>query len=124
VRAEAMMQAERTEHAERPMRPVRIMLAGHALALFFALAVALFCPRPGAPALLVPVAAGGIAPAFAWAEREGARFLTIDTARDRAVALVPSHGSLLRALAAGIVPIAADSTGCGDRPDGEITWKK
>ncbi|KPP96327.1 hypothetical protein SAMN04515621_0219 [Erythrobacter sp. HL-111] len=109
------------------MRPERIMLAGHSLALGFALAVAAFCPRPGEPALLVPVAAtgadGGLLAALAWARREGTRPLLLDTAGARMVAPVPSHGSLLRALAAGILPIAAGTAGCAEPLDGERQWK-
>lgn len=111
------------------------MLAVHWLALGFALLVALACPRPGGPALLVPLGAGGmgagVEDAIAWAGREDARFLALDTRSTNGgtarpggiVALVPDHASLLRALAAGLVPIAADTVGCAEPIDGEESWK-
>ncbi|MEE4207140.1 MAG: hypothetical protein V2I39_12675 [Erythrobacter sp.] len=109
------------------MRPERLLFASHSLALGFAFAVALFCPRPGEPALLVPLGSGGLGAVTDWAEREDARFLLLDTgsegARSRAVAPLPSHGSLLRALAAGILPIAAGKGGCAQSMDGERQWK-
>lgn len=117
------------------MRADRIMLAAHWLALGFALLVAVACPRPGDPALLVPLGAGGmgagVEDAIAWAGREDARFLALDT-RSAAgattgaggiVALVPDHASLLSALSAGLVPIAADTVGCAGPIDGEEPWK-
>lgn len=99
------------------------MLVAHTLAMGLALAVALLCPRPGAPALLVSVPGGGIGPAIIWAEREGARFVSIDTDKGEVVALLPSHGSLMSALAAGLVPIAADASGCTYELQGENAWK-
>ncbi|MEQ8410853.1 MAG: hypothetical protein RIB52_04800 [Erythrobacter sp.] len=103
------------------------MIALHSLALGFALIVALACPRPGAPALLVPLGAGGMGAgmddAIAWVEREDARFLALDTASAQVIARVPDHASLLRALAAGIVPVAADATGCIQPENGEESWK-
>ncbi|QIQ86614.1 hypothetical protein [Erythrobacter sp.] len=105
------------------MRPEKIMLAGHVAALGFAFATALLCPRPGEAALLLPLHGAGPDAALAWAAREEARFLALDTASGRVVALVPDHGSLLRALAAGIIPIAADGTGCAGVKDGETSWK-
>lgn len=105
------------------MRPDRIMLAGHVAALGFAFVTALLCPRPGEPALLLPLQGDGASATLAWAAREEARFLALDTKTGRVVALVPDHGSLMRALAAGIIPIAADGTGCAETKDGDTSWK-
>lgn len=105
------------------MRPDRIMIAGHSLALAFAFAIATLCPRPGDPVLLVPLGAQGVGGAVVWADGEGLRLVSLDMASGRVVALVPDHGSLLRALAAGFVPIATDKAGCAEPTDGENWWK-
>lgn len=105
------------------MQPDRIIIAGHSLALAFAFSVALLCPRPGDPALLVPLGSQGLAGTIAWAEAESLPFVSLDMTSARVVALVPDHGSVLRALGAGIVPIAAEKAGCAASKDGENLWK-
>jgi len=88
----------------------------HGAAALLALAAALVWPRPGQAALLVPVSGGGMATALAWAEAEQADYLTIDPARERVIARVPSNISLMRALGSGIVPVAARGAGPGHSP--------
>jgi hypothetical protein len=100
----------------------RILLAGHVAALAVALLLAVFWPRPGEPALLLPMTTGPQA-ALAWAEREGAPFLSLDTRAARIVARVPSDASLARALAAGVLPLSAEATGCTPAANGDLSWK-
>ncbi len=106
------------------MRSERALFALHGLALGLALAAALAWPRVGEPALLVPLGADRMARAFAWADGERAEYLAIDPAGGRVIARIPSNHSLMRALANGIVPVAARTPGCAARSNGRtLQWK-
>jgi hypothetical protein len=94
------------------VRTDRALLAAHASGVVLALGAALFWPRPGQAALIVPVGSDDLAPALQWADREAAPLLELDTARGRVIARVTDNASLLRALGAGLVPIAARAAGC------------
>jgi hypothetical protein len=100
------------------MRADGMLLALHAGGASLALIAALAWPRAGEAALLVPLGDGGTAQVLRWADREATEGVTIDPASGRVVARVSSHASLMRALAAGIIPIATRSTGCttGEKP--------
>lgn len=90
----------------------RALFALHGFALVLSLAAALAWPRVGEAALLLPLGPGGAAKAFAWADAERAEYLAIDPAGARVIARIPSGDSLLRALASGILPVAARERGC------------
>lgn len=90
----------------------RALIAAHTLGACLALGAALFWPRPGQAALLVPVAGHDLSAALHWADREAAPLLALDTANGRVIARVTDNASLLHALGQGLVPIAARSTGC------------
>lgn len=106
------------------MRTEGALLALHGLALPFALATALAWPRVGEPALLLSLGDAPMARAFAWAESEKAEFLAIDGTAGRVIARIPSNDSLLRALAQGIVPVAARAAGCAPSSQERTTsWK-
>lgn len=94
------------------MRTDRAVMALHAGALPFALAAALLWPRAGQAALLIPLGQSDLVAVFAWAEAEDAALLTVDPARSRVIARIPSNRSLLNAIRSGIVPIATRTAGC------------
>jgi hypothetical protein len=95
------------------MRADRAILGLHGLAVLLALIAALAWPRAGQAAVLVPLGSEGQAAAIRWASREGAPLLGIDPASGRVVARMASTASMIRALGAGIVPIAARAETCG-----------
>jgi hypothetical protein len=102
----------------------RILFALHGFALVLALTAALAWPRVGEAALLVPLVPGGSAQAYAWADAERAEYLAIDPSGARVIARVPSNDSLLRALASGILPVAAGARGCQTPIEGNLPqWK-
>lgn len=82
------------------------------------LGAAIFVPRAGDPAVLVPLGAQPIAKALAYAEAERAPVMTIDTATRRLVVLAPDSAGLIRALARGFVLVAAAKDGCAERQGG------
>lgn len=88
------------------------MFALHACAGGFALVAALLWPRAGEAALLVPVGKQDLASLTRFAAREGAPLLELDSASGRVIARLDDRASPLRALAEGIVPLAADARGC------------
>ena len=94
------------------MRADRMLLSIHAAGVTLALAAALVWPRPGQAALLVPLGTGDPRTAIAWASREKAPLLALDTSRGRIIARVTDNASLLRALGDGLLPLAARATGC------------
>ncbi len=94
------------------MRADRAMIALHIGAVLVALAAALAWPRAGQAALLVPLGTGGANAALDWAEAEDTNLLALDTRQGRVIARVGSNASLLRALSAGLVPIAVRTPGC------------
>jgi hypothetical protein len=94
------------------MRAEKALLGLHAAGVMLALAAALVWPRPGQAALLVPLADGDTRSAIAWAAREDAPLLALDTSRGRIIARITDNASLLRALRAGILPLAARAPGC------------
>lgn len=106
------------------MPPERALFALHGLALTLALLAALAWPRVGEPALLLTPGDAHLGRAFAWAESEEAEYLAIDTRAGRVIARIPSNHSLMRALAHGIVPVAARNAGCAAPSKGSTTpWK-
>jgi hypothetical protein len=80
-----------------------------------ALAAATVWPRPGQAAQLVPLGDKGLVGVLDWTAREGAPLLELDTAGGRVVARMPDNRSLLRALGAGILPLAANARDCQSR---------
>lgn len=94
------------------MRPDRLLLGLHAGAVALALAAAFAWPRAGQAARLVPLGAGDLAGVLRWAEAEGAPLLELDTSRGRVVARMTDNRSLLSAVRAGILPLAAQGPGC------------
>ncbi len=94
------------------MRSERVLVGLHAAAVVLALSAAAVWPRPGQAALMVPMRAGDLASVLAWADREGAPLLELDTASGRAIARIADNRSLLSAVRAGIVPVAARENGC------------
>ena len=78
------------------------------------LAGAIYAPRSGEPAVLLPLTAQPVAQALAFAEAEGAPLMQIDTASGRLVVLAPETPGLLRALASGFVPVATTQAGCAE----------
>lgn len=89
-----------------------LMLGLHAGATLLALTAALVWPRAGQAAVLVPLGHQDTAQVLRWAEREQAEFIALDPASGRVVARVRNYRSLLHAIGAGIVPIAASIAGC------------
>lgn len=96
----------------RPVRTDHALITVHALGACLALGAALFWPRPGQAALLVPVAGHDLSAALRWADREAAPLLALDTTSGRVIARVTDNASLLHALGQGLVPIAARGPGC------------
>jgi hypothetical protein len=94
------------------MRSDRMMLGLHGGAIVLALTAALVWPRTGQAALLVPLGGQDRARVLQWADREEAELVTFDTASGHVVARVRNHRSLLRALGAGMMPIATRAPGC------------
>lgn len=96
--------------------PDQALKLGYGAIVVLVLLSALFWPRAGEPALLLPLAAKGtqpgLVPALAWVADEGARIESIDPFTSRIVVRAPSGASLLRALRDGMLPIAADGSGC------------
>lgn len=90
----------------------RLVFGLHGVAVVLALVAALAWPRPGQAALLVPLGSGDLGSALRWADQEQAPLLAIDTIAGRAVIRVADNGSLLRALRAGLVPVAIATRGC------------
>ncbi len=94
------------------MRADRVLLGLHASGVTLALVAALVWPRPGQAALLVPLGGSDARAVIDWASREDARLLALDTSRGRIIARITDNASLLRALSAGILPVAARAPGC------------
>lgn len=86
------------------------------LALVAALVAALVWPRPGQAALLVPLGGSDTRSVIAWAAREEAPLLALDTTRGRVIARITGNAGLLRALGEGILPLAVRAQGCGTDP--------
>lgn len=85
-----------------------------------AIALAVFCPQPGSPSVLVPIATtqpvqtaeAAEAAAAHWATREQARLVAFDPSTRRISVIAPTTASLVRALAYGFVPVAGDPSAC------------
>jgi hypothetical protein len=90
----------------------RALFALHGFALVLALAAALVWPRAGQAALLVPMGHSDIGGALRWADAEQAQLLALDSARGRVIARISSNDSVVRALAFGLIPVAARAPGC------------
>lgn len=91
----------------------RFTIGLHASSMALALAAALACPRPGQAALLVPLGDNGLREAVQWAASHDAALIAIDPVNRQATIRLPSNHSLLSALGAGIIPIAARAATCG-----------
>ena len=98
------------------MRTDRALLGLNAAGVMLALVAALVWPRPGQAALLVPLNGSDARSVIAWAQREEAPLLALDTSRGRGIARVTDNASLLRALGQGILPLAARAPGCASDP--------
>lgn len=94
------------------MRAERALLGLHVTGVVLALVAALVWPRPGQAALLVPLSGSDARGVIAWAQREEAPLLALDTSRGRVIARITDNASLLRALEAGILPLAARAPSC------------
>lgn len=97
------------------MRTDRALVGLHGTGVVLALAAGTLAPRPGEAAQLVPLAGTDLSGVLGWARREGAPLLELDTARGRVIARLPDDRSLLRALAAGILPLPARARDCQPR---------
>ena len=95
------------------MRTDRALLGINAAGVALALTAAFVWPRPGQAALLIPLGSGDPREVIAWAAREDAPLLALDTASGRVIARVTDNAGPLRALGQGIVPIAVRAPGCG-----------
>jgi hypothetical protein len=98
--------------------PERALYVLHGFAMVLALTAALAWPRAGEPALLVPLGSAGLADALVWADAAQADLLAIQPDRGQLIARVPSHHSLVQALAAGFVPVAVSTEGCAQNVTG------
>lgn len=94
------------------MRSDRALLGLHAAGVVLAMAATLVWPRPGQAALLVPLGGSDARSVIAWAAREEAPLLALDTSRGRIIARITDNASLLRALGQGILPLAARAPSC------------
>ncbi len=94
------------------MRAERALVGMHGAAVVLALGAATLLPRAGQAALLVPLATSDLGAVLDWADREGAPLLELDTAKGRVIARMADNHSLLSAVSAGILPVAADTRGC------------
>ena len=94
------------------MKAERALIAFHSGAVLLALAAALLWPRPGQTAVLVPLAHNDLGTVLRWADAADAPLVSLDSASGRVVARVPENRALIRALAAGILPIAIDARVC------------
>ena len=61
---------------------------------------------------MVPLGRNGIGAALRWADAEQAQLLALDTVNGRVIAQISSNDSVLRALAFGLMPVAARAPGC------------
>lgn len=94
------------------MRADDALLGLHGAGVTLALVAALVWPRPGQAALMVPMAGGDARSVIAWASREEAPLLALDTDRGRVIARITDNASLLHALGEGILPLAVREPGC------------
>lgn len=94
------------------MKAERALIALHSGAVMLSLTAALFWPRTGQAALLVPIGAHEFGSALNWVDREQAELLELDSTNGRIVARIADNGSAWRAIASGIVPIASRAPGC------------
>jgi len=97
------------------MRAEGTLVALHGMAIALSFAAAIVWPRAGQAALLVPVAGDDLRGVIGWAQREGVAVLELDTGGGRVIARLPDDRSLLRALGAGLVPVAARTNACQPR---------
>lgn len=88
------------------------LVTGQLAALTFALGAAILWPRAGEPAQIIATAPDGFEQAVAWAAREDARLITLDSRARRMVVELPSTTSALTALQYGLLPIASGVQGC------------
>ena len=94
------------------MRYERVLVGLHGAAVVLALSAATVWPLPGQAALMVPLGSGDLGTVLRWADRENAPLLALDSASGRVIARIADNHSLLSAIGAGIMPIAARSGGC------------
>ncbi len=94
------------------MRSERVLVSLHGAAVVLALSAATVWPLPGQAALMVPLGTGDIRTVLRWADRERAPLLALDSASGRVIARIADNQSLVSAIGAGILPIAARADGC------------
>lgn len=96
------------------MRQRDLMLFGaQGTILSAVLGLALFSPRAGEPALLIPLTGQTVAQTLAFAEAQGAPLLTLDTTTGRLTVRPPATDTFMRAMAHGYLPIDAAASDCG-----------
>jgi hypothetical protein len=98
-----------------PWQPNCALGTGQGVLIASVLAAAIYAPRSGEPAVLLPLAAQPVGQALAFAEAEGAPLMQINTATGQLVVLAPDTPGLLRALASGFVLVATTQAGCAER---------
>lgn len=94
------------------MQAERALIALHSGAVMLALVAALIWPRPGQTALLVPLGHNDLGSVLRWAAAADAPLVSLDSASGKVVARVPENRTLIRALAAGIFPVAINVRVC------------
>lgn len=104
------------------MKAEGALIALHSGAVLLSLVAALIWPRAGQAALLVPMGGQELRSTLSWADREQAELLELDTARGVIVARISDNGSAWRAIASGIVPIAAQARSCTADTKGAGSW--
>lgn len=88
------------------------MIGLHGTAVVLALLAALYAPRAGGAALLVPLADHDLAGVLRWSDAAGAELLALDSASGRVIVRIADNRSLVSALGAGLLPLAARARGC------------
>jgi hypothetical protein len=106
------------------MRPDRAILGVHAFAVLLALGAALVWPREGQAAVMIPLGRSDLGTVLQWVEAEDSRILARDPGSGRVIVGISNDASLWRALAVGIVPVAARNPGCTPPSDKRRkSWK-
>lgn len=93
----------------------RILIGVHGAAAVLAFAAISVWPRAGQAALLVPLAGADLPDVIAWAHREDAALLELDTTSGRVIARLADDRNPFSALGAGVLPLAARARDCQTR---------
>lgn len=94
------------------MRADRAFIGLHGAAMLLAILAALYAPRVGGAALMVPLGGSDLAAVLRWSDTHRAELLALDSASGRVIVRVADTRSLLSALGEGLVPLAARVPGC------------